>query len=69
VQKINDWLRKFAGRAELIAKGIQLGVVREFSMPEEVNRLLKAGVPSDFVDVVAGINEDSLLTENITEAG
>jgi hypothetical protein len=38
-------------------------------MPEEVNRLLKTGVSGDFVDVVTGINEDALLTENITEAG
>jgi hypothetical protein len=38
-------------------------------VPEEINDLLVADVSGEFVDVVASIDENSLVPHDITETG
>jgi hypothetical protein len=47
---------------------IELNAIGKLTMPEQMDCLLKAGVSSDFVDVIPSVNQDTLLAENITEA-
>jgi hypothetical protein len=38
-------------------------------MPEEMNNLFVSGLAGQLVDVVTTVNENTLLTENLAEAG
>ena len=46
-----------------------MGLVRQLAMPEQVNDLLVADLPGEFVDVVSGVDEDSLLAAHVAEGG
>ena len=60
---------EFACGPQLFGEGVELGAVREFAVPEQVNGLLETGAAGDFVDVVSRVDEDALLAEHIAEVG
>jgi hypothetical protein len=48
-------------------EGLKLGLIRKLAMPEEVDHFLVADLAGQFIDVVSGVDEDSLLTPHVTE--
>ena len=69
LEEIDDRRRQGAGGAQIGLELRQLRLVRQRFVPEEINDLLVADVPGEFVDVVPGVDENALLPHDITETG
>ena len=68
-EKIHHGLRQLAGRAKFVRKRRELFFVREFAVPEQVGHLLEGRLAGDLVDVVAGVDQNSLVSQHIAEVG
>jgi hypothetical protein len=67
--EILDPPRKFAFATQLSLKLVKLRAIRQRAMPEQVNDLLIGGLAGKFVDVIAGVDENSFFSKHIAQAG
>ena len=60
---------KLAFATQLRLELVKLRAIRQRAMPEQVDDLLVGSIAGKFVDVVAGINENSFTSKYIAQAG
>ena len=69
LEEINHALRQIAVTAQRLREHVELALRGEFAIPEQVDDFLVAHFASEFVDVVAAVNELTDVAEHVGESG
>src|SRR6267378_67 len=68
LDEIDHWIRQLPFGSERVREFVELPPIWQFSLPQQVNDFLVAGFADKIVNVVAGVNELTLIADDIAQS-